>query len=88
MNMEKSKNNLKLYSVKEASALLGIGKNRMYDLIKSGVIKVLKVGGIKIRAQSLEEFLEEYDGCDLTDPDHITKFGENTSFANDDTAEV
>lgn len=49
MNMEKSKNNLKLYSVKEASALLGIGKNRMYDLIKSGVIKVLKVGGIKIR---------------------------------------
>ena len=78
----------KLYTVKEASTLLGIGKNRMYDLIKSGVIKVLKVGGIKIRAQSLEEFLEEYDGFDLTDPDHITKFGENDSSANDDAAEV
>ena len=80
--------NLKLYSVKEASALLGIGQNRMYNLIKSGVISVLKVGGIKIRAQSLERFLEEYDGCDLTDPDHITKYGENASSANDDTAEV
>lgn len=60
-----------VYSVSDAANLLKVGKNRIYDLIHAGLLPVLKIGGWKIRKQSLENFLEQYEGCDLTDPYNV-----------------
>lgn len=61
----------KLLSVRQASKMFGIPVNTLYDLINAGVIPVLKLRAIKIRQVSMLNFLEEYDGKDLSDPKNI-----------------
>lgn len=65
-----------LYNVSEVSKLLKIGKNRVYDLIHAGLLPVLKIGGLKVRRNALEEFLLKYEGYDLTDPYDIRRMNE------------
>lgn len=60
-----------IYTVKEVSEILGINKNSVYNLIHSGVIKTMKLGRQKITYKSLIEFLEKYDGYDLTNLEDI-----------------
>lgn len=72
-----------LYSVNEVAQLLKVGKNRVYDLIHAGLLPVLKIGGMKIRKKSLNEFLENYEGCDLSDPYNVKKVCE-IDFEGDD----
>jgi excisionase family DNA binding protein len=46
------------YSVPEATAALGLGRNTIYDLISSGRLHSIKVGSRRIiRAFALREFL-------------------------------
>ena len=61
-----------LYTVKEASAVLGVNIHIIYDLIKKGLLPALKLGSLKIRKQTLESFLEKYEGMDLSDLDNIS----------------
>ena len=68
-NMEKE--DKLLYTVKEASAALGINVHTVYDLIKKGILPALKLGSLKIRKVSLEEFIAKYEGMDLSDLDNI-----------------
>lgn len=60
-----------LYTVKEVSKILKVNVHKVYDLIRSGMLPALKLGSIKIRKESLNEFLKKYDGMDLTDLDKI-----------------
>lgn len=60
-----------VYTVQEVSKILGINKNSVYNLINAGIIKTMKLGRQKITANSLLEFLEKYDGYDLTDLSNI-----------------
>lgn len=46
-----------LLNVKEAAKVLKIGINAMYELIKKGEIKVLKLNGSKIRRETLDDFI-------------------------------
>lgn len=47
------------YTVPEAAHALGVGKNRVYDLIASGDLPAVKFGRvIRIPKTSLEEWLE------------------------------
>ena len=47
-----------LYTVLEAKELMGIGRNRLYDLIKENKIKSIKVGThIKITKESIDDFM-------------------------------
>lgn len=55
----------RLYSVSEVSRLLGIGKARAYKLIKDGYLRAMNLGGLKVRKEALEEFLNKYDGFDF-----------------------
>lgn len=66
-----------LYTVADVSKILKIGKNRVYDLINAGLIPALKLGGLKIRKVSLYDFLEKYDGYDLTDTMNIIPLNMN-----------
>ena len=60
-----------LYTVKEVAELLKTNVDYVHKLRKAGLIPFLKIGQYKVRKQSLELFLETYEGKDLTDPFNI-----------------
>ena len=60
-----------LYTVKEVSTVLGINIHLVYDLIKRGLLPALKLGSLKVRKSSLEDFVAKYEGMDLSDLDNI-----------------
>ena len=68
-----------LYTVKEAAKIMKVNVHKVYDLIHAGLLPALKLGSIKIRKESLEEFLRKYDGMDLTDLDNICSVVENNT---------
>jgi excisionase family DNA binding protein len=48
------------YQIKEAENALGIGKTKIYELLKTGQLRSVKVGGRRlIPADSIEKFLQE-----------------------------
>ena len=57
-----------LYTVKEVAELLKTNIDYVHKLRKAGILPFLKIGQYKVRKQSLELFLERYEGKDLTDP--------------------
>ena len=61
-----------LYTVKEVSELLHTNPTYVYNLIKAGLLPVLKLGSYKVRRESLNKFLADYEGKDLTDPNNIS----------------
>lgn len=56
-----------VYTVSEIAQILKVSKNTVYELIHSGVLRCFKLGITKITAKALNEFLETYDGYDLSD---------------------
>lgn len=65
-----------IYTVKEVSLLLKTNVDYVYKLIKSGVLPSITLGSIKVRRKSLEEFIEKYEGYDLSNPYEVTKLEE------------
>lgn len=57
-----------LLTTSEVSRLLKCNKNFVGDLIKAGLLPYLQLGSRKVRRKSLEDFLEKYEGWDLSDP--------------------
>lgn len=68
-----------LYTVSETAKLLKSNTNYVYELIKQGFLPALKLGSFKIRKSSLNNFLREYEGQDLTDLKNIKKLEVNTN---------
>lgn len=60
-----------LLTVKEVSKILKVNVHRVYDLVRAGMFPALKLGSLKIRKSSLEKFLEEYEGMDISDVNNI-----------------
>lgn len=60
-----------LYTVREISELLKTNVDYVHKLRKAGLLPFLKLGQYKVRKESLEFFLEKYEGKDLTDPFHV-----------------
>ncbi len=60
-----------VYTVKETSKILKTNTNYVYELIKKGFIPALKLGSLKIRQSSIEKFLEQYEGKDLSNLNSI-----------------
>lgn len=60
-----------LYTVKEVSQILKVNVDAVHRLRKSGLLPFLKLGQYKVRRQALEDFLEKWEGYDLTDPDNV-----------------
>ena len=44
---------------------------RIWQLIRLGLLPALKLGSIRVRKEALEEFLQRYEGYDLSDPLNI-----------------
>ena len=62
-----------LYTVPEVAKILKTNVDYVYKLQRSGAIKFLKIGRLKCRKSTLEEFLAKYDGFDVKDPENPTK---------------
>ena len=68
------------YSIEEASALSGIGRNTIRRLVEWGKLPVLKVGRkILIRSDSLDKFISMNEGRDLLIKDEVKTVGANVS---------
>lgn len=68
-----------LYTVKEVSEIIHTNKAYVYELIKAGLLPALKLGSYKIRKETLEFFLKDHEGYDLTDPNDIVKITVNNT---------
>ena len=66
-----------LYTVKEVSELLHTNPTYVYKLINKGLLPALKLGSYKVRHETLDAFLVQFEGYDLTDIDNITKIVPN-----------
>lgn len=53
--------------------MLGIGKAKVYELINCGQLPALNLGGIKVRKETIDEFLTKYEGYNLTDINNIVR---------------
>lgn len=60
-----------VYTVKEVAKLLHSSPNYIYDLINKGYLPAIKLGSIKILKSSLEKFLIQNEGKDLSDMNNI-----------------
>ena len=60
-----------IYTVTETAELLKVNRNYVYSLLKSGVIKGLKLGSLKITRTELMRFLEDNNGKDLSNLDSV-----------------
>ena len=65
-----------LYTVSETAKLIKSNPNYVYELIRKGFLPALKLGNLKVRKTALLEFLERYEGQDLTDLTNIKKIEE------------
>ena len=60
-----------LYTVKEVSQLLKCNVDMVHKLRKAGLLPFMKLGQYKIRKEALDEFLKQYEGYDVTNPEDI-----------------
>lgn len=66
-------NTKKLYNVTETSKLLGISKAKVYDLITSGYLSALDLGGLKVSTSSIDKFIDSYTGFSFKDMSNVCR---------------
>ena len=62
-----------IYTVQEVAKLLHSSPNYIYTLINNGYLPAIKLGSIKILKSTLEKFLIENEGNDLSDINNVVK---------------
>ena len=62
-----------IYTVQEVATLLHSSPNYIYALIEKGYLPALKLGSIKILKTSLQNFLINNEGQDLSDINNVRK---------------
>ena len=60
-----------VYTVRDVTKILHCSPNYVYKLIDKGFLPAFKLGSLKILGKSLEKFLIENQGKDLSDLDNI-----------------
>lgn len=70
-----------LYTVEEVSKLIKSNVDYVHRLRKAKLLPFLKLGSYKCRRTALLEFLEKYQGYDLTDPYNIKELEENKKWS-------
>ena len=62
-----------VYTVHEVSNILHSSPNYIYELIKKGYLPAIKLGSLKVLKSTLERFLIQNEGKDLSDLNNIKK---------------
>lgn len=64
-----------VYTIREVAAMLHVNTGFVYQLVRAGLLPALKLGSLKVRKAALDEFLQTYEGFDLSDPGNIHQLG-------------
>jgi excisionase family DNA binding protein len=59
--------NNRLHPISEVAQALRINRNDVYDLIRHGHLKALKLGSLKVSTFELEDFMRRSAGLDYSD---------------------
>ena len=62
-----------VYTVQEVAKILHSSPNYIYALIEKGYLPAIKLGSFKVIKSTLEKFLIENEGNDLSDINNIKK---------------
>ena len=62
-----------IYTVKEVATILHSSPNYIYELIRKGYLPAIKLGSLKVLKSTLERFLIQNEGKDLSDLNNIRK---------------
>lgn len=62
---------MELFTIKEVARRLKMNTTDTYKLIKSGHLKALKLGSLKVTSFEFERFLIEATGKDFTDLQNV-----------------
>ena len=62
-----------IYTVQEVASVLHSSPNYIYDLINKGYLPAIKLGSLKVLKSTLEKFLIQNEGKDLSDINNIRK---------------
>lgn len=65
-----------VYTVPEVAELLKTSQGLVYRLIKAKLLPSIKIGSIKVRRSRLLEFLEQYEDCDLSNPEKVVSISD------------
>lgn len=60
--------NKPLLTIKEVAEIINCNVSFVYKLNEAKVIKMMKLGSLKMRRIELDRFLEQIEGMDYTDP--------------------
>lgn len=63
----------RLYNVTETSKLLGVGRSKIYQLIRNGYLSAMDLGGLKISDEEIKRFIGDYTGYSFKDMDSVSK---------------
>lgn len=74
--VQKIKEEQLVYTTQEVAKILHSSPNYIYELINKCKLKAIKLKSFKICKSTLEEFLKENKGNDLSDIDNVRKIVE------------
>lgn len=60
-----------LLTVKEVASVLKTNVAYVHRLRKQGLLKFMKLGSLKCRRSTLDRFIRESEGFDLTNPENV-----------------
>ncbi len=62
-----------IYTVQEVASILHSSPNYIYELIRKGYLPAIKLRSLKVLKSTLERFLIQNEGKDLSDLNNIKK---------------
>ena len=62
-----------IYTVQEVASILHSSPNYIYELIRKGYLPAIKLGSLKVLKTTLERFLIQNEGKDLSELNNIKK---------------
>ena len=62
-----------IYTIQEVASILQSSPNYIYELIRKGYLPAIKLGSLKVLKTTLERFLIQNEGKDLSDLNNIRK---------------
>lgn len=68
-----------VYTAKEVASILKTNVDYVHQLRRAGVLKFIKLGQYKVRQETLINFLEKYDGFDLTNPFYVKEINNESN---------
>ncbi len=72
-----------IYTVQEVASILHSSPNYIYELIRKGYLPAIKLGSLEVLKSTLERFLIQNEGKDLSDLNNIRKVVIQVEVEND-----